>query len=41
MRRTVSATGSPAASRAHNRRDRVYADKIDVVAPDCKIVYRR
>ena len=26
---------------AYNRRDRVYADKLDVVAPDCKIVHRR
>jgi Tol biopolymer transport system component len=25
---------------AHNRRDVVYADEIDVVAPDCKIVHR-
>jgi hypothetical protein len=26
---------------AYNRRDVVYADEIDVVAPDCKVVHRR
>jgi hypothetical protein len=25
----------------YDRRDRVYADRIDVVAPDCELVHRR